>query len=51
MIFFSIFWIAYVPLAMLLITLVIALTTDPRGMRAASRRDTSTGEWAQRTIP
>jgi hypothetical protein len=35
MIFFSIFWTAYIPLAMLLITLVSALTTRPRDMRAA----------------
>jgi hypothetical protein len=35
MIFFSIFWTAYIPLAILLITLVSALTTHPRDMRAA----------------
>jgi hypothetical protein len=37
MIFFSIFWTVYIPLAMLLVTLVSALTTRPRDMRAAQK--------------
>jgi hypothetical protein len=37
MIFFSIFWTAYIPLAMLLVTLVGALTKHPRDMRAAQK--------------
>jgi len=36
MIFFSIFWTTYIPLAMLLIALVSALTTHLRDLRKKS---------------
>jgi hypothetical protein len=37
MIFFSIFWTTYIPLTMLLITLVSALKTHRRDMRAIQK--------------
>jgi len=37
MIFFSIFWTTYIPLAMLLIALVSALTTHRRDLRTAEK--------------